>query len=90
MVVDPEWETVGKDTAVCTGEEADQKGKYNRRTGTFVPNESLFRYALEQCAGFSPYKIHELDWNGDFRKMMVEWFYSDDEWTDTECHGGPA
>lgn len=39
-------------------------------TGTFIPAESSFEYAMERCIHGTP------DDKREFREMLVEWFYS--------------
>jgi len=45
-------------------------------TGTFVPEEDAFDYALEQCLEAVPAGIREAKWADEFREMLAEWFYS--------------
>lgn len=45
-------------------------------TGNFVPEESAFDYAIEQCAETVPQEFHKIRWTQEFKEMLVEWFYS--------------
>lgn len=45
-------------------------------TGTFVPEEDAFNYALERCFEVVPNFVHRLKWTQEFKNMLVEWFYS--------------
>ncbi len=58
----------------------DVAGWKNVRTGTFVRDEDAFDYAIEQCAEVVPTGFHNVQWTQEFRKMLVDWFYSGGEW----------
>lgn len=45
-------------------------------TGTFVPDEIAFDYALERCFEIVPNFVHRLKWTEEFREMLVGWFFS--------------
>lgn len=45
-------------------------------TGNFVPEESAFDYALENCLEIIPVGVRGLKWTQEFKEMLVEWFYS--------------
>lgn len=45
-------------------------------TGNFVPEESAFDYALENCLEIIPVGVRGLKWTQEFKGMLVEWFYS--------------
>lgn len=45
-------------------------------TGTFVPEENAFNYALERCFEVVPNFVHRLKWTQEFKDMLVKWFYS--------------
>ncbi len=48
----------------------DGPGYEEMRTGTFVPEESAYEYALERC-------LHGTEEDRqEFKEMLVEWFYS--------------
>lgn len=48
--------------------------------GTFVPDESAFDFAIEQCVYAIPAGFQKIKWTEEFREMAVEWFYSGGEW----------
>lgn len=53
-------------------------GYKNITDGTFVPEESAFDYAIDQCTNFVPPGFRKIEWTQEFREMVVEWFYSGD------------
>ena len=76
MVVDSLWEELEKASEV--EEVLKQKGYHEMGTNVFVPEDEAFDYALDRCLRGS-----ELD-QIEFRHMLVEWFYSDDNWIKEE------
>lgn len=56
-------------------------------TGTFVAEEDAFDYALENCVEIVPERFYEIEWKEEFKKMLVEWFYSGGEWTRVAGYG---
>ena len=76
MVVDSLWEELEKASEV--EEVLKQKGYREMGTNAFVPEDEAFDYALDRCMHGS-----ELD-QIEFRQMLVEWFYSDDNWIKEE------
>lgn len=57
-------------------ESPSQSGWEEIGTGTFVPDESAFDYALERCLEVVPNFVRRIKWTQEFREMLVEWFYS--------------
>lgn len=53
-------------------------GWKNITDGTFVPEEVAFDYAIDHCTNFVPSEFHKIEWTQEFKKMVVEWFYSGD------------
>lgn len=45
-----------------------------------MAEEDAFDYALENCFKAVPEGIHKIEWKEEFKKMLVEWFYSGGEW----------
>lgn len=43
----------------------------------FVADEDAFDYAIEECVEVMVEGLREIEWTQEFRKMLVEWFYSD-------------
>ena len=76
MVVDSLWEELEKASEV--EEVLKQKGYHEMGTNVFVSEDEAFDYALDRCLHGS-----ELD-QIEFRQMLVEWFYSDDNWIKEE------
>lgn len=74
MVVDSEWEW---DQTNLEGNEIKEKlkgpGYLEIETETFVPEEDAFEYAMEKISRCE-------DLQQEFKKMLVEWFYSGGEW----------
>lgn len=74
MVVDSEWEW---DQTNLEGNEIKEKlkgpGYLEIETETFVPEEDAFEYAMEKIS-------QDEDLKQEFKKMLVEWFYSGGEW----------
>lgn len=58
----------------------DRCGYEELKKGIFVDEEDAFDYALEQCLEDVPAGIRELKWTQEFRKSLVEWFYSGEWW----------
>ncbi len=56
-------------------------------TGTFVAEEDVFDYALENCVEIVPERFYEIEWKEEFKKMLVEWFYSGGEWIRVAGYG---
>ncbi len=57
-------------------ERLDGPGWEEIGTGVFVPEESAFNYALERCLEEPPELARKLKWTGEFREMLVEWYFS--------------
>lgn len=56
-------------------------------TGTFVAEEDAFDYALENCVEIVPERFYKIKWKEEFKKMLVEWFYSGGEWIRVAGYG---
>ncbi|MCI9081458.1 MAG: hypothetical protein HFI70_03890 [Lachnospiraceae bacterium] len=57
-------------------EKLNGPGRIEIGTGVFVPEEDAFDYALERCFEIVPNFVHRLKWTDEFKKMLVQWFYS--------------
>ena len=68
MVVDSLWEKLEKYEETPRREK--ERGYRKFGTGEFVSEEDAYEYAIEQCIHGSELEQEE------FRKMLVEWFYS--------------
>lgn len=64
MVVDSEWEAL--EAHMVPLDELKGAGYTELGTGTFVPEEKAYDYALERLAD-----------DGNLKDAFVEWFYSD-------------
>lgn len=64
MVTDSEWEAL--EVRIGPLEEFKGAGYTELGTGTFVPKETAYEYALERISG-----------DGSLKEEFVDWFYSD-------------
>lgn len=78
MVIDSEWEVLEKAIPKEISERLSAPGWVEIGTGVFVPDEDAFNYALERCTEIVPPGIRSIKWTQEFRKMLVEWFFSGD------------
>lgn len=88
MAIGSEWKTIDPPEAsesradapgpLCAGKKTDGPGYREIGTGEFVPKEDAFDYAIENCMEMIPNWLHRIEWTEEFRKMLVEWFYSGD------------
>ena len=78
MAIGSEWKTI--DPPEASESRADAPGPWYREIGTgeFVPKKDAFDYAIENCMEMAPNWLHRIEWTEEFRKMLVEWFYSGD------------
>lgn len=73
MVVDSEWPTYPEEVPG----KLNGPGYREMFTGVFVAEEDAFDYALERCVLFVPEGFRKISWTQEFKKMLVEWFFSD-------------
>lgn len=45
-------------------------------TNVFVPEEDAFDFAIDRCVDIVPDGFRGVKWTEEFRKMLVDWFYS--------------
>lgn len=74
MVVDWQWTEMPQEVKV----KLNSEGYREIGTGIFVPKEDAFHYALEHCIETTMFgtNVQEIQWNQEFKEMLVEWFYS--------------
>lgn len=73
MVVDSEWPEHPKEAP----EKLNGPGYREMFTGVFVTEEDAFDYAMDRCVLFVPEGFRKIEWTQEFRKMLMEWFFSD-------------
>lgn len=71
MVNDDHWSWQEKE---CVEEVLKEKGYHECSTNTFVPDDEAYAFALDRCINGSEGE------QKDFKKMLVEWFYSGGDW----------
>lgn len=72
MVVDWQW----PDAPAEVVEKLNGAGYRDIKSGTFIPEEDAFEYAMEHCATVVPPGFYEIEWAKEFREMVVEWYFS--------------
>lgn len=78
MVVDSQWEALEKSEPMVE----PQEGYHNDRESVFVQDKEAYEYALEQCLHGSE------DDQKEFKKMLVDWYYSGGDWRREERNDG--
>ena len=68
MVVDTEWHPFVECDAKTAEIGCTEPGYTDPTTGTFVPQEVAFEYALQQC-------LHGIE-KEEFKQMLEEWYFS--------------
>lgn len=77
MVVDSYWEhTDPKEIE----QSLKESGFHECGTNIFVPDSEAFDHALDCCLYGSEEEVKE------FRKMLVEWYYSGGNWRREDCN----
>lgn len=72
MVVGWQWPDAQEDA-----EDVKNVAGYREiKSGTFIPKEDAFDYALENCVMFVPQGFREIEWTQEFREMVEEWYFS--------------
>lgn len=55
-------------------------GYLNLISGTFVPEEEAFEFVLENCITEPVDGWRLIKWTGEFKKAIIEWFFSGAWW----------
>jgi phenylalanyl-tRNA synthetase beta subunit len=76
MVDDNHWRWQEKENA--PEKVVKEKGYHELGTNEFVPEDEAYEYAIEACLNGSE------DMQKEFKKMLVEWFYSGGDWVKEE------